>query len=199
MRVTRTNEERRLHRRHGETKEEAAAYLKQWSEAHREQISEKNKAAYALDGKERYQKNKEARLRAQKKYAEAHPERVAAVSKAWREKNPEKVAFYAESNREKNTDSRLRRKYGITLAERNALLEAQGNACAVCKATTPGNKKYGWSIDHDHITGAVRGLLCHTCNLALGLLKDDVERLDAAIVYLVRSRRPKLKIVGGIE
>jgi hypothetical protein len=73
-------------------------------------------------------------------------------------------------------------KYGMSDEEWNLLFDSQGNKCAICPATTHGNKN--WHIDHDHSTGKVRGLLCHNCNLMLGHAKDNVDTLSAAIKYL---------------
>jgi hypothetical protein len=91
-------------------------------------------------------------------------------------------------NRLKRTAAQRRRnfvqRYGITEAIYEAMREAQGNACAICKRTftdTP-------SVDHDHATGAVRGLLCQGCNHGIGLLREDVNALYAAIEYLSRVR-----------
>lgn len=64
------------------------------------------------------------------------------------------------------------------------MLEAQGGVCAICKGPeTKPNAKY-LAVDHDHATGAVRGLLCNNCNRAIGLLGDDAERLIAGADYL---------------
>lgn len=75
--------------------------------------------------------------------------------------------------------------YGITQERRNAMFEAQGRCCAVCRATEHGGR--GWHTDHDHSTKEVRGILCHACNLALGNVKDSVEILQALIAYLAKS------------
>jgi hypothetical protein len=68
--------------------------------------------------------------------------------------------------------------------------------CEVCG--NPPNKK-GLHFDHDHMTGQFRGWLCFRCNLALGNVHDDIEILDKLIVYLARSRRPRLALVGRKE
>ena len=72
--------------------------------------------------------------------------------------------------------------YGWTNEQHDALFEAQGRCCAVCKAKEHGGR--GWHTDHDHVTKKVRGILCHPCNLALGNVKDNVETLRALIRYL---------------
>ena len=60
---------------------------------------------------------------------------------------------------------------------------AQGDGCAICGGVNdpPGRRL---AIDHDHVTGQVRGLLCYRCNSAIGLFKDDVTVLRRAILYL---------------
>jgi hypothetical protein len=86
-------------------------------------------------------------------------------------------------------DSIYKRKFGISLAEYDAMLEAQGGKCAICGTSelTGHGAKYGrFSVDHDHVTGEVRGLLCHPCNIGLGSFKDNVEVMKNAIFYLNR-------------
>lgn len=63
---------------------------------------------------------------------------------------------------------------------KSRLVAEHGNHCAVCKET-PSD---GLRVDHDHETGAVRGLLCRNCNVALGLLKDRRDRVAALLDYL---------------
>ena len=75
----------------------------------------------------------------------------------------------------------LRKRYGITPAEYSAILEAQGGHCAACPEAENGGKRL--YVDHDHETGAVRGLLCQKCNSALGLLGDSEYRLMQLLDY----------------
>ena len=72
-------------------------------------------------------------------------------------------------------------KFGITLDEYRSLL-AQHPVCAICETADWGH--YGPCVDHDHITGRVRGILCGPCNTSLGGFKDDPLRLARAIAYL---------------
>jgi Recombination endonuclease VII len=74
----------------------------------------------------------------------------------------------------------LKRRFGISAAEYDALLAQQGGACAICRRRS----KYRLCVDHCHLTGRIRGLLCYSCNLALGHLKDDQASLVAALAYL---------------
>lgn len=80
-----------------------------------------------------------------------------------------------------SVDIRRLRRYGITVAQYNELILKQNGACAICK--TEGNRQ-SLSVDHDHETGRIRGLLCHNCNLAIGLCHDSIEILKASIEYL---------------
>ena len=113
------------------------------------------------------------------------------AQKKWRDKNREKVRArtneWAKNNRDKVNEYRrkqhFREKYGISIEERDAILKAQNNKCACCETNDPGNK-YGWVVDHNHITGQVRGILCHHCNVGLGFVNDDVEKLQKLINYL---------------
>ena len=88
---------------------------------------------------------------------------------------------YARANKQSVKSSQLKVRYGITLEDYNKLLTEQGNVCYICK-TTPNS--LALSVDHNHITGNIRGLLCSNCNTLLGLAKDDVNILKAAIDYL---------------
>ena len=85
---------------------------------------------------------------------------------------------------EKRRDRRLRKTYGITLADYGRMLKAQKGGCAIC-----GNKpkKRSLDVDHSHKTGRVRGLLCHRCNRGLGYYYDRPERFRAAARYLARK------------
>ena len=65
------------------------------------------------------------------------------------------------------------------------MLAAQGGRCAICGTDKPGGKG-SFHVDHCHVGGEIRGLLCHSCNIGLGQFKDDRERIQAAIAYLER-------------
>lgn len=79
----------------------------------------------------------------------------------------------------------IRYRYGIAYEEYLVMLEAQDNRCLICGAQPPEGKVL--VIDHDHATGAVRGLLCQRCNQGLGFFGDDQARLARALRYLKRS------------
>jgi hypothetical protein len=72
----------------------------------------------------------------------------------------------------------LQRRYGIGAAEVDGMIAEQGGVCAVCGRPDPEH------VDHDHATGAVRGILCFNCNGGLGQFGDDQDRLVSAALYL---------------
>jgi len=84
----------------------------------------------------------------------------------------------------------IRQVYRLSMVEYKRLVELSGGACAICRIIGPLN------IDHDHKTGEVRGLLCRTCNLALGALLDDQLLFFAAIDYL-RNPPARLPITSN--
>lgn len=73
-------------------------------------------------------------------------------------------------------------RYGLTQAGFDALLNTQGGLCAICKGPEP--KHINWNIDHCHVTGRIRGILCRPCNLGLGHFQDNPVLLVAAVEYL---------------
>lgn len=79
------------------------------------------------------------------------------------------------------------RKYGITPTEYDAMLESQGGACAVCKQDDRDRLGRRLHVDHDHISGRVRGLLCTRCNNAIGHARENPGRLRALADYLDRG------------
>lgn len=111
-------------------------------------------------------------------YYTKHQERIKAFYKSRREKNPEKVRL--EIRR-----SELKCKYGLTLADYDALRQRQENRCGSCgDEFKPGLNRV--SVDHCHKTGVVRGLLCNNCNLGIGRFKDSPRRLRLAAQYMDR-------------
>ena len=76
----------------------------------------------------------------------------------------------------------IKHRYGMTKDQYHELFKKQGKRCPICKTTNPG--KGGFVVDHDHVTGRVRGILCAPCNLALGIFEDSTKTLARAINYL---------------
>ena len=99
------------------------------------------------------------------------------------------------SKRRKAKDARLRKEFDITLAFHDEVLKYQKGACAICQKKL--NKKglpLILSVDHDHTTGEVRGLLCWPCNKLIAIALDDANRLKRAGEYL---QMPPVYIVNN--
>ena len=94
----------------------------------------------------------------------------------------EKSAKWARSNPDKVRNSYYKRAYGIDDQYYQDLLVKQNGKCALC-TNTPKDKKR-LCVDHDHDTGAVRGLLCLKCNAALGVFGDNLKGINKVIKYL---------------
>jgi hypothetical protein len=77
---------------------------------------------------------------------------------------------------------RIKATYGITVEEYWAIYAAQGGKCYICERATGKTKRL--AVDHDHVTGEVRGLLDSSCNIMLGHLRDDPAAFQRAIDYL---------------
>lgn len=77
----------------------------------------------------------------------------------------------------------LKREYNLTLDQYNQMLEQQNYSCLICeREQSIFDKKL--SVDHDHKTGKIRGLLCSNCNAMLGHINDDIQKMKRAIKYL---------------
>ena len=74
--------------------------------------------------------------------------------------------------------------YGINVDSYNLQLKKQDGRCAICKKENPYKNRKWLYVDHDHNTGVFRGLLCGSCNSAIGLLKENIKTLKCAIDYL---------------
>lgn len=108
----------------------------------------------------------------QRRYRERYPERV----KAQRAKSASRQAEYGRNYW-------LSKRYGITTADFDAMLAKQLGRCAICATDEPGGMG-SFHVDHDHVTGAVRGLLCYKCNQGLGFFNDNPRLLQRARRYL---------------
>ena len=115
-------------------------------------------------------------------------ERQRENRRQWGLRNKERIKQLARiANQrispEARRDRMLRYKYGITLAEYNVILKAQGGVCAICKKPS----KRTLHVDHNHDTDEVRGLLCFRCNFGITWFKENAGTLLAASCYLVDS------------
>lgn len=92
--------------------------------------------------------------------------------------------------RRQKSEALCQRKYGMSLAERAAMLKAQKNRCKICgrKLGDFSTLRHDACVDHCHRGKAVRGILCNACNRGLGQFNDSPEALRAAADYLEASR-----------
>ena len=112
---------------------------------------------------------------------------------------------YRSAHRERFVAEQRKRKYGITVQEYADLFHAQDGVCAICgspETATRAGKVKTLAVDHDHETGAVRGLLCSDCNTGIGKLKEDRVVILSAVRYLDSHQKGepmviKLKAMGG--
>ena len=99
-------------------------------------------------------------------------------------RSPEAMSRRRARSYEATRVKALRDKYGMTPEQYEELIRLQGNVCGIClKACSTGRRLV---VDHDHETGRVRGLLCNSCNRAIGLLGDTADDLKRAYQYLAR-------------
>jgi hypothetical protein len=98
---------------------------------------------------------------------------ILARKRAWNVTNRDKVRARAR-------DNYIKRLYGISRVDYDALFARQGGLCAICRKPS----KLRLCVDHCHVTGMIRGLLCRKCNAGLGCLGEDQRALVAALAYL---------------
>ena len=115
-------------------------------------------------------------------------------NREWRRRNPDKVrannvrwsALNVARRKEINVEAQLRR-YGLTRDDYDRMMRTQHGVCAVCLRPETAKRKgtpRALCVDHDHATDRVRGLLCSSCNRAIGYLGDDPLRARAVSTYL---------------
>jgi hypothetical protein len=153
----------------------------------------RDRATKSAYDKGRYEHVRDAKIASAKRWYADNKVAKQAYDKQRRSvKNARRRADFAENPHKYNTPmERLKRRlkqYGLTVAEFEAMFEAQGRRCACCKTDKlKGNK--GWCVDHDHASGLVRGILCGLCNTGIGALGDNVEGVRRAVEYLQRANK----------
>lgn len=88
------------------------------------------------------------------------------------------IKRWSLANKDRRRDTALRRLYGISLTEYSTRVTSQNGLCLICEV------KSALVVDHCHRSGKIRGLLCGTCNRAMGLFQDDPAKLRSAVSYL---------------
>jgi hypothetical protein len=133
----------------------------------------------------------EAQARASQKYAQSQKgkevqkkirqsDQNKQLKKDWRAKGGHAAEYHR--NKDKYRDTYMKRVYGISLEEYDAMLVEQQGVCYVCNCPDRGGKRL--AVDHNHNTGAVRKLLCTNCNTVLGLINEDIIIMNKLINYI---------------
>ncbi len=152
--------------------------------------------------------NKEKIKSANKIYRKENRDKELLRQAKWRKSNPKKARAIDLRARLRTPKERRNRqllyKFKISLVEYNELLSNQGGLCAICKRTETSfdkraNRFRDLCVDHDHITGKIRGLLCGACNKALGLLRDDTDTVENALRYLVENKTGGFHVSNPIQ
>lgn len=113
-----------------------------------------------------------------KNYYQKNKKRLNEYGKAYREIEKD----YYKNHRKEAREYRLKKLYGLTPEQFGLLLKRQKESCAICKTKIWGRQ--GPHIDHDHISGKVRGILCGFCNTALGLIKENEQTARRMASYI---------------
>ena len=123
-----------------------------------------------------------------------NPDKHQATKRLWRKNNADKIALQAEKYKPRRRTLRrkewLKKLYGLSERQYQKILIAQNGVCSVCglpETHTCKGKVIKLAVDHCHKTNKVRGLLCKKCNVALGLLGDNLDVLASASSYLINS------------
>lgn len=113
-----------------------------------------------------------------------NPQIRKKINDKWKEKR--KNYYGDEGRKRKYKHSELLKTFGLTIEQYEQMEINQNKVCAIC-CKPDKNKRL--SVDHCHVTGKIRGLLCSKCNRGLGLLNDEVEILKRCILYLEKEKK----------
>lgn len=131
---------------------------------------EENKTKIKEGQKKWREENKEILKQKKKHYRENYQDKIKESRKKYKEKHPGRIR-----------DQEIRKKYGITLQQKDQMCDRQNGCCIICGI------KSKLVIDHDHDTGRVRGLLCSCCNTGIGNLRESQNTLFNARIYLASN------------
>ena len=148
-----------------------AAYHRAWKAKHKDRLNREWRERYAND--EEFRDKTKARMLARYHSNEAYR------MKENRRKRPD--------HKHKNGDH-FQRSYGISVSDRDAIIESQSGLCPGCVKALGTLPKKKVHVDHDHDTNKVRGVLCHGCNVALGFVSEDPATLRRLADYLERHK-----------
>lgn len=173
-------------------REKKLSYAKEWQSDNKDKRKEYMKKYYEEHKEEWNKKTQEKRDRNNKSRREKY-----STDEEFRKKIIAKSIDWSKKNTEKRLSQRLSR-YGLDYSEYLKMIEEQGGGCAICgvKTSQCSNSKTGKKnrlfVDHCHDTGAVRGVLCSSCNFGIGKFYDNPELLEKAAEYL-RGKKGKME------
>lgn len=153
-------------------------YQREWRKRNKEKISAYNKK-YKLSKQKWADNNKDYF----KTYFASNREELLEYKKQWfRERAPEL-----------SRASHLKNRYGLTVSRYNEMVKEQNGQCRICKRV-PSDKRNKLVVDHCHQRDIVRGLLCHPCNVLIGMAEEKLETLQEAIAYLKATAGDKEEV-----
>lgn len=140
-----------------------------------------------------YANNREKAIESQRKWALSNPEKIREMRKRYYAENKEKEKsnmkrWYRLNKRKKDADDNrrfLKLYYKMSVEDYEKRYKDQNGCCAICRGNNLNGRRL--SVDHNHVTGYIRGLLCGNCNLGIGNFKDNVEFFKIAIDYLQKE------------
>ena len=184
------------------TKKETCEYVKKWREENKERLILYRKQ-YKLKNKDKIKEknkiycanNKEKETLRKKRYRQANKELIKVQNKEWISNNREKTLKYYKKYRDNNKGKiaaySLKSNYGITIEQKQEMLNNQHFRCANKGCTYTFKNLTDAHVDHVHNSSPIiiRGLLCRSCNTALGILKESEASIEGLKQYLKFSER----------
>lgn len=160
-------------------------YKTEWFRRWRAKNPELAKSRDRKRNQERYWKDPKGENK--KRHARRDPVKEKSRLKKYSEDNRNHISALQRRNYHaggflKDKFKHIKRKYGLSQEEYEAMLKSQDSVCAICRL--PNTEGRRMSVDHNHANGKVRGLLCMTCNAGLGCFKDNENLLLAGMQYL---------------
>lgn len=178
-------------------REKRAESNRKWNQKNSEKRREQKRQYYlnnlekAYDYAKQYRDKNRERLREKARlYEISHREQKSEYQRNNRERINLRNRQRYQANPQTHRKHTLKYKYGLTQKEYNSLLTEQKGVCAICRK--PPAKGKHLHVDHDHIDGKVRGLLCNECNTGIGFLKDSPTIIEAALKYVKQFSQLRL-------
>ena len=169
-------------------------YSRIYRQNHKDEIKKRWRKWYKKNYKRYSQKHRDKNLKRLAKYRDENRETLREKNKLYQKNNTRKVREsrrrrYLNGGKETMRKKKLQKRYGITFEQYEQMFQNQNGLCAVCGK--PEARKFNGvitflTIDHCHKTKKVRELLCHKCNITIGMADENIEILASAIKYLTK-------------